>query len=74
MTFRLLPCAALLALAGCDIDEAFADSQRFTEDFHHSYALKSGGRFELESFNGSVEISGWDQDKVEINGTKYAST
>jgi hypothetical protein len=74
MTFRLLPCAALLALAGCDIDEAFADSQRFTEDFHHSYALKSGGRFELESFNGSVEIYGWDQDKVEINGTKYAST
>ncbi len=74
MTYRLLPCVALLALAGCDIDEAFADSQKFTEDFHHSYALKSGGRFDLDSFNGSVEIYGWDQEKVEINGTKYAST
>ena len=73
MTYRLLPCIALLALAGCDIEEALADSQKFTEDFHHSYALKSGGRFDLESFNGSVEIYGWDQEKVEINGTKYAS-
>ncbi len=73
MAYRLLPCFALLALAGCEIDEAWADSQRFTEDFHHSYALKSGGRLELESFNGSVEIYGWDQEKVEINGTKYAS-
>lgn len=73
MSRRLLPCFALLALAGCDIDEAFADSQKFTEDFHQTYALKSGGRFELDGFNGSVEIYGWDQDKVEINGTKYAS-
>ncbi len=73
MTYRLLPCFALLVLGGCDIDEAWASSQKFTEDFHHTYALKSGGRFELESFNGSVEIYGWDQEKVEINGTKYAS-
>lgn len=74
MTCRLLPCAALLALAGCDIDEALAGSQKFTEDFHYDYALKSGGRIELESFNGPVEIYGWDQEKVEINGAKYAST
>ena len=74
MTRRLLPCLAVLVLAGCDVDHAWADSQKFTEDFHHSFALKSGGRFELESFNGSVEIYGWDQEQVEINGTKYAST
>ena len=74
MAYRLFPCFALLALAGCDIDEAWADSQKFTEDFHHSYALKSGGHLELESFNGSVEIYGWDQEAVEVNGTKYAST
>ena len=61
-------------MTGCNIDEALAGSERFTEDFHHSYALKPGGRFELESFNGSVEIYGWDQEQVEINGTKYAST
>ena len=74
MTCRLLPFVALFALAGCDIDEALASSQRFTEDFHFDYAMKSGGRLELESFNGAVEIYGWDQEKVEIDGTKYAST
>ena len=74
MMYRLLPCLALLTLCGCDVDEAFAGSERFTEDFHHSYAINPGGRFELEGFNGTVELYGWDQDKVEINGTKYAST
>ncbi|HLZ07925.1 MAG TPA: hypothetical protein VKT80_05005, partial [Chloroflexota bacterium] len=28
----------------------------------------------LESFNGQVEITGWDQNTIEINGIKYAST
>ena len=25
----------------------------------------------METFNGSVDISGWDQDTVDISGTKY---
>lgn len=73
---RLLSCLIagllVLALAGCDIDD-WSDSQRFTEDFHHTFALKPGGRLMLENFNGSVEIYGWDKNEVEINGTKYAS-
>src|SRR5205814_2615284 len=28
----------------------------------------------LETFNGSIEVSGWDQDTVDISGTKYGST
>ena len=74
MTCRILPCAALLVLAGCDIDEALAESQKYTEDFHFVHALKSGSRVEVEGFNGSVEIYGWDQEQVEINGTKHASS
>ena len=70
-TLRILPVALVLVLAGCDIDD-FDSSQRFTEDFHHSYALKPGGALSVETFNGSVEILGWDKDQVEINGTKYA--
>jgi hypothetical protein len=63
-------------LVGCDLDElgSFGDSHAFEKDFHYSYALKPGGRLALESFNGSVEITGWDQDKVEIDGVQYAST
>lgn len=61
--------AALLCLTACDVD--LGSFERFTRDFHNSYPLKSDGRLSVESFNGSVEISGWDQDTVDISGTKY---
>jgi hypothetical protein len=74
---RKLFCAAALAgtllLAGCDLD-VIADSERYTEDFHHTYPLKPGGRLAIENFNGSVEISGWTENSIEINGTKYGAS
>jgi DUF4097 and DUF4098 domain-containing protein YvlB len=71
---RTLPVLALtLCLAGCDFED-FHDSRRLTEDFHQSYALKPGGSVTVENFNGSVEITGWEKDQVEINGAKYAPT
>jgi len=60
-------------LVGCDAME-LGDSQRFHEDFHYSYDLQPGGRISLENMNGSVEIIGQDTNKVDISGTKYAST
>jgi DUF4097 and DUF4098 domain-containing protein YvlB len=65
--------AALLGLAGCVDFGDFGDSERFHEDFHYSYPLTPGGRVSIENFNGSVEISGWEQNSVEVNGTKYGS-
>lgn len=69
--------AALLgciSLAGCEIDPSdWGDSNRYKEDFAYTYKLDSGGRLFLESFNGSVEIVGWDKDSVEVTGTKYAA-
>lgn len=69
--------AALLAcisLAGCEIDPSdWGDSNRYKEDFSYNYKLEQGGRLFLESFNGSVEITGWDKDSVEVTGTKYAA-
>ena len=50
------------------------DSSRYREDFHYSYPQTSGGRLTLDSFNGSVEITGWDQNTVDIAGTKYAES
>ena len=71
---RALPLLALtLCLAGCDFDD-FDGGRRVQEDFHQSHALKPGGKVEVENFNGSVEIIGWEKDQVEINGTKYAPT
>ena len=69
----LLPAvaAASLVLAGCDFED-FGGFERYHEDFHHSYPLKSGGRVSVEGFNGSIEISPWDQETIDISGTKYA--
>src|SRR5436190_4034628 len=69
----LLVSAGLLMLAGCDWED-FGSSTQYSTDFHYSYPLKSGGRISLESFNGSVEIAGWDQETVDISGTKYGAT
>lgn len=48
------------------------DSNRYKEDFHYSFQQGAGGRLEVENFNGSVEILGWDQNTVDVSGTKYA--
>lgn len=61
--------ASLVGVSGCYIDD-FGVFDRYTKDFHYSYPLKSGGRLSVETFNGAVEISGWDQETVDISGTK----
>jgi hypothetical protein len=58
-------CAAALSVA--------ADT-RYHEDFHYSFSQTAGGRLSVDNFNGSVEISGWDQNTVDISGTKYADS
>jgi hypothetical protein len=64
---RLIAVGTLLAAA------AWAgDSNRYKEDFHYSFQQGPGGHLEIENFNGSVEILGWDQNTVDVSGTKYA--
>ena len=64
--------AALFFFAACNIEDF--SGERFSRDFHYSFPLKPNGRLTVESFNGSIEISGWDQDSVDISGTKYGNT
>jgi DUF4097 and DUF4098 domain-containing protein YvlB len=61
--------AGLLCLTACDMD--FGDMERFNRDFHYSYGLGAKGKLAVETFNGSIEISSWDQNTVDISGTKY---
>jgi DUF4097 and DUF4098 domain-containing protein YvlB len=63
--------AAMLTLAGCDIDDFDGNWQHFNRDFHYSYPCAAGSRISVETFNGSVDITGWDQASIEIDGTKY---
>ena len=60
-------------LTGCDVEQ-WGDSNRYQADFHESHPMKSGDRLYIENLNGSVEISGWDQQTADISGTKFAST
>ena len=64
--------AGLILLSGCDIED-FA-GERVNRDFHYSFPLDAGGKLGVETYNGSVEISGWDQNTVDISGTKYGPT
>ncbi len=61
--------AASLSLTSCIV--GVGDWERYSKDFHSSYPMKGGGRLTVETFNGAVDISGWDQDTVDISGTKY---
>ena len=70
------PWIALLAtvsLSGCIYVGDWGDSDAFKQDFHSTHALDPGGRISVESFNGAIDITGWDQSSVEVNGTKHAS-
>lgn len=65
--------ASIVVLAGCEFDD-LGGSERYHEDFHYNYPLKTGGRLNVEGFNGSVDVSVWDQERVDISGTKHART
>ena len=69
---RLPLLGAMGLLCGC-IYVGDWDSSAFREDFHSTHPLDAGGRVSVESFNGSIEVVGWEQNSVEINGTKHAS-
>src|ERR1043165_5497872 len=70
----LLPAlgAALLSLTACDIEDI--NGGHYNRDFHYNYPMAANGKLSVESFNGGIEVSAWDQDTVDISGTKYGPT
>jgi len=70
----LLPAVAagLLLLSGCDIEDF--SGARYNKDFHYGFPLNAGGKVTIETFNGGIEVSGWDQNNVDISGSKYGPT
>jgi hypothetical protein len=72
--FALAPVALLLT--GCDIEDmgSWGPSDKFKEDFHLNYPMKPGGTLSIDNFNGSIEISSWEKDEIDVNGIKYGGT
>ena len=72
---RLLPLVAVfLLLSGCMEFGDWGPTDAYKEDFHSTHPLNPGGTVSIETFNGPIEVIGWEQNSVEVNGTKYAST
>jgi DUF4097 and DUF4098 domain-containing protein YvlB len=67
------PSQLLVALCAA-LSLTLAADPRYHEDFHYSYPQTAGGHFSIENFNGSVEVTGWDQNTVDVSGTKYADS
>jgi hypothetical protein len=43
-----------------------------TKEFNQTYPLQTGGSFELQNVNGTVDVQGWDRDTIEIHAVKTA--
>ena len=71
---RLLPVAAAFFQVGCFYIGDFGESDAYKQDIHKTVPLNAGGTVSVETFNGSIELIGWEQNSVEVNATKYAST
>jgi hypothetical protein len=72
-TVLLSALASAFLLSACDIEE-IVQAASVKEEFRESRPLKAGGRLSVESFNGGIEVIGWDKDEVEIAGTKSAAS
>ena len=52
---------------------AFTQSQgSVSEEFHQTYSLGAGGRVSLNNINGSVRVTAWDRDEVQVDAVKWA--
>ena len=43
-----------------------------TQDFHRTVPLSANGRISVDNINGNVEVTGWDQNEVQIDAVKSA--
>jgi hypothetical protein len=56
----------------CALAIAAVPGFAISKEFNQSYPLQTGGTFELQNVNGTVEVQGWDRDVVEVHAVKTA--
>ncbi len=59
---------------GAILAAAPAFAADFTEKFEKTYPVSASPRISLSNINGSVELSGWDRNEVQVLATKHANT
>jgi DUF4097 and DUF4098 domain-containing protein YvlB len=69
----ILPALARGLLVGAALVSLALPSFATTDQvFDKIYPLSSGGNFQLDNINGSVQVEGWDRDEVEVSAVKTA--
>jgi DUF4097 and DUF4098 domain-containing protein YvlB len=63
-----------LLVAACPAILTAIEPKPEPEGFHYTYNFQPGGKLTVENFNGSIEIGGWDQNTIDVTGTKHAKT
>ena len=75
MNVRILSVIASISfLAACRIDFDGDGDGHYQENFHGNFKVDPSSRLSLDNENGSVEISSWERNEVEVNAIKFAST
>jgi len=64
--------AGVLAIS--ELAQARHDRDKYSEEFHQTYALAADGRVSLENINGDVRVSTSDRDEVKVDAVKWADT
>src|SRR5215471_13206778 len=70
--FAISICSALLLSSGAALARDWEGSLK--EEFHHTYPISANGRVELDNINGSVHISAWDRNEVQVDAVKSANS
>src|SRR5215467_653437 len=69
---RRLAGEAVLGIALAMLATQISLRAELTEELHKTYPIDADGRISLKNVNGSVHISGWDRNEVQVDAVKRA--
>lgn len=61
---------AVLALLALALTTTASAKETVTQEIEKTYRLQPGGEVTLQNVNGSIQVEGWDRDRVELHVTK----
>jgi DUF4097 and DUF4098 domain-containing protein YvlB len=64
----------ILAIAVVAIGSQYSLQAALTEELHKMFPLEADGRVSVGNVNGSVRISAWDRNEVQVDAVKRAHT
>jgi len=73
LILSLLLLVIIVLLTGCT-NQISNNEYKFTESFTKQYQIYNNTTLSISTTNGNINISGWDDQKIKVNGIKRART